>query len=98
MSYIPHRLTPLFMVQESFIQLEAKSQCHIPVATSDTDHMQIEIGKRNIESPITAKKWTPISTQRTRKPHLSASVQDKPALVACKGEISIIKPYVAFEG
>ncbi|MBW0525268.1 hypothetical protein O181_064983 [Austropuccinia psidii MF-1] len=44
------------------------------------------------ESLITEMKWTPIATQRSRKPQSSASIQGKPTLTACTGKITIINP------
>ncbi|MBW0527164.1 hypothetical protein O181_066879 [Austropuccinia psidii MF-1] len=42
--------------------------------------------------------WTPISTQRNRKPQNSASIQGKPTLTACTGKITMINPLVTSEG
>ncbi|MBW0469363.1 hypothetical protein O181_009078 [Austropuccinia psidii MF-1] len=55
-------------------------------------------GKRHSEGLITAKKWTPIDTQRNRKPQNSASIQGKPALTTCTGKSTIINPVVTSEG
>ncbi|MBW0474564.1 hypothetical protein O181_014279 [Austropuccinia psidii MF-1] len=55
-------------------------------------------GKRYSEGLITAKKWTPISTQRSRKPRNSASIQGKPTLITCTGKITIINPVVTSKG
>ncbi|MBW0504262.1 hypothetical protein O181_043977 [Austropuccinia psidii MF-1] len=42
--------------------------------------------------------WTPISTQRSRKPQNSASIQGKPTLITCTGNITIINPVVTSKG
>ncbi|MBW0522219.1 hypothetical protein O181_061934 [Austropuccinia psidii MF-1] len=42
--------------------------------------------------------WTPISTQRNRKPPNSASIQGKPTLTTCTGKITIINPVVTSKG
>ncbi|MBW0495856.1 hypothetical protein O181_035571 [Austropuccinia psidii MF-1] len=55
-------------------------------------------GKRHSEGLITAKRWTPIATQRNRKPQNSASIQGKPALTTCTGKITVINPVVASKG
>ncbi|MBW0475042.1 hypothetical protein O181_014757 [Austropuccinia psidii MF-1] len=54
--------------------------------------------KRHSEGLITAKKWTPIATQRSRKPQNAASIQGKPNLTACTGKITIINPVVTSKG
>ncbi|MBW0558009.1 hypothetical protein O181_097724 [Austropuccinia psidii MF-1] len=51
-------------------------------------------GKRHSEDLITEKKWTPIATQRNRKPQNSASIQGKPTLTTFTGKITIINPVV----
>ncbi|MBW0488713.1 hypothetical protein O181_028428 [Austropuccinia psidii MF-1] len=55
-------------------------------------------GKRNSESLTTAKNWTPIATHRSRKPQNSASIQGKPTLTTCTGNITIINPVVTSKG
>ncbi|MBW0493141.1 hypothetical protein O181_032856 [Austropuccinia psidii MF-1] len=50
------------------------------------------------EGLITSKKWPPISTQRNRKPQNFASIQGKPALITCTGQITIINPVVTSKG
>ncbi|MBW0575853.1 hypothetical protein O181_115568, partial [Austropuccinia psidii MF-1] len=55
-------------------------------------------GKRHSEGLITAKKWKPIATQKSRKPQNSASIQGKPTLITCKGKIPIITPVVTSKG
>ncbi|MBW0472507.1 hypothetical protein O181_012222 [Austropuccinia psidii MF-1] len=42
--------------------------------------------------------WTPIATQRNRKPRNSASIQGKPTLTTCTGRITIINPVVTSKG
>ncbi|MBW0584515.1 hypothetical protein O181_124230, partial [Austropuccinia psidii MF-1] len=42
--------------------------------------------------------WTPIATQKIRKPRNSASIQGKPTLTACTGKITIINPVVTSKG
>ncbi|MBW0560183.1 hypothetical protein O181_099898 [Austropuccinia psidii MF-1] len=55
-------------------------------------------GKSHSEGLITAKKWAPIATQRSRKPQNSASIQGKPTLITCTGKITIINPVVTSKG
>ncbi|MBW0485095.1 hypothetical protein O181_024810 [Austropuccinia psidii MF-1] len=76
-------------MEEIFIPLETQPPGNTPVAPSDTD-MQNDKGKRHIERLIPKKKWTPISTQSTRKPEISGSRQGKPALITHTGKIAII--------
>ncbi|MBW0464483.1 hypothetical protein O181_004198 [Austropuccinia psidii MF-1] len=47
---------------------------------------------------MTAKKWTPIATKRNRKTQSSASIQGKPTLTTCTGQINIINPVVTSKG
>ncbi|MBW0523683.1 hypothetical protein O181_063398 [Austropuccinia psidii MF-1] len=54
--------------------------------------------KRNGESLITTKRWTPIDTQSSRKPQIFASIKGKPTLIAFIGKITIIKPVVISKG
>ncbi|MBW0568514.1 hypothetical protein O181_108229 [Austropuccinia psidii MF-1] len=54
--------------------------------------------KRHSEGLITAKNWTPIATQRNRKPQNSALIQGKPTLTTCTGKITIINPVVTSKG
>ncbi|MBW0532217.1 hypothetical protein O181_071932, partial [Austropuccinia psidii MF-1] len=42
--------------------------------------------------------WTPIATQKSRKPQNSASIQGKPTLTACTGKIPVINPVVTSKG
>ncbi|MBW0475153.1 hypothetical protein O181_014868 [Austropuccinia psidii MF-1] len=42
--------------------------------------------------------WTPIATQRDRKPQNSASIQGKPTLTTCTGNITVINPAVTSKG
>ncbi|MBW0485540.1 hypothetical protein O181_025255 [Austropuccinia psidii MF-1] len=60
--------------------------------------MQKVKGKRQSESLISNKKWTPISTQWTRKLQKSASIQDKTTLRACRAKIAIVNPVVTSKG
>ncbi|MBW0524503.1 hypothetical protein O181_064218 [Austropuccinia psidii MF-1] len=69
----------------------------IPVTLSEPKGRKGK-GKGHSESLITAKKWTPIATQKTRKPQNSASIQHKPTLTACTGKITIINPIVTSKG
>ncbi|MBW0523169.1 hypothetical protein O181_062884 [Austropuccinia psidii MF-1] len=55
-------------------------------------------GKMHSEGLIKAKKCTPISTQRSRKPQNSASIKGKPTLITCTGKITIINPVVTSKG
>ncbi|MBW0487241.1 hypothetical protein O181_026956 [Austropuccinia psidii MF-1] len=55
-------------------------------------------GKRHSEGLITAKRWTPIATQRNRKPQNYASTQGKPTLTTCTGNITVINPVVTSKG
>ncbi|MBW0551972.1 hypothetical protein O181_091687 [Austropuccinia psidii MF-1] len=89
-------LSPLFLfdsVEDKFIPLETQSQANIPVTSSEPEGSKGK-GKRRSEGLITAKKWTPIATQRSRKPLNSASIQGKPTLTSCTGKITIINPVV----
>ncbi|MBW0485354.1 hypothetical protein O181_025069 [Austropuccinia psidii MF-1] len=54
-------------------------------------------GKRHSEGLITAKKWTPIATQRNRKPQNLATIQGKPTLTTCTRKITVINPVVTSE-
>ncbi|MBW0582797.1 hypothetical protein O181_122512, partial [Austropuccinia psidii MF-1] len=42
--------------------------------------------------------WTPIATQRNRKPQNSASIQGQPTLTTCTGKITIINPVATSKG
>ncbi|MBW0497267.1 hypothetical protein O181_036982, partial [Austropuccinia psidii MF-1] len=55
-------------------------------------------GKRHSEGLITAKKWTPIATQRSTKQLNSTSIKGKPTLTASTGKITIINPVVTSKG
>ncbi|MBW0564538.1 hypothetical protein O181_104253, partial [Austropuccinia psidii MF-1] len=79
--------------EENFIPLETQSQANPPVTPSEPEGSKGK-GKRNSEGLITAKKWTPIATQRSRKPQTSASIQGKPTLTTCTGKITIVNPVV----
>ncbi|MBW0507405.1 hypothetical protein O181_047120 [Austropuccinia psidii MF-1] len=47
---------------------------------------------------MSAKKRTPMATQRSIKPQNSASIQGKPTLITCTGNITIINPVVTSKG
>ncbi|MBW0473521.1 hypothetical protein O181_013236 [Austropuccinia psidii MF-1] len=70
---------------------------YTPVIPSDTEGNKHN-GERCSEGIITTKKWTPISTQRARKPQSSASIQGKPTLITCIEQITIINPVVTSKG
>ncbi|MBW0545230.1 hypothetical protein O181_084945 [Austropuccinia psidii MF-1] len=55
--------------------LETQSQANTPVTSSEPEGSKGK-GKRHSESLITAKKWTQIATQSSRKPQNSASIQE----------------------
>ncbi|MBW0564950.1 hypothetical protein O181_104665, partial [Austropuccinia psidii MF-1] len=63
-------------MEENYISLETQSQANTPVTPSEPEGSKGK-GKRHGEGLITAKKWTPIATQRSTKPRSSASIQDK---------------------
>ncbi|MBW0476947.1 hypothetical protein O181_016662 [Austropuccinia psidii MF-1] len=79
-------------MEDRLIPLEAESQENPQVTPSDTGHMQKGKWKRNIESPTTTKKWTPISTKRPIKSQTSASIHGQPTLITCTGKITVINP------
>ncbi|MBW0544539.1 hypothetical protein O181_084254, partial [Austropuccinia psidii MF-1] len=60
--------------EENYIPLETQSQANTPVTPSEPEGSKGK-GKRHSGGLITAKKWTPIATQRSRKPQNSASIQ-----------------------
>ncbi|MBW0548724.1 hypothetical protein O181_088439, partial [Austropuccinia psidii MF-1] len=70
---------------------------HIPVTPSEPEGSKGK-GKRHNEVLITAKKWTPIATQRSTKPQNPASILGKPTLTTCTGKITIINPVVTSKG
>ncbi|MBW0486963.1 hypothetical protein O181_026678 [Austropuccinia psidii MF-1] len=47
---------------------------------------------------MTAKKWTPIATHRSKKPQNSASIQGEPTLTACTGKIKVIDRVLTSKG
>ncbi|MBW0489649.1 hypothetical protein O181_029364 [Austropuccinia psidii MF-1] len=69
----------------------------MPVEPSDTEGNKGK-GERHSESLITTKKWTHISTQRSKKPQASASIQGKPTLITCTGKITVINLAVTSKG
>ncbi|MBW0477490.1 hypothetical protein O181_017205 [Austropuccinia psidii MF-1] len=73
-----------------------QSDSNTPVTPSEPEGSKAK-GKRHSEGLITAKGWTPISTQRNRKPQNSASIQGKPTLT-CTGKIKVINPVVTSKG
>ena len=80
-------------MEENFIPLETQSQANKPVTPSEPEGRKGK-GKSHSEGLIPAEKWTPIATQRNRKPQKSASRQGKPTLTTCTGKITIINPVV----
>ncbi|MBW0579730.1 hypothetical protein O181_119445 [Austropuccinia psidii MF-1] len=84
-------------MEGNFIPLESQSQANTPVTPSEPEGSKSK-GKRHSEGLITAKKWTPIATQKSRKPQNSASIQGKPTLITCTGKITIINPVVISKG
>ncbi|MBW0527314.1 hypothetical protein O181_067029 [Austropuccinia psidii MF-1] len=91
------RLYLLITMEENFIPLETQSQANKPVTPSEPEGSKGK-GKRHSEGLITAKKWTPIATQRSRKPRNSASIQGNPTLTSCTGNITIINQVVTSKG
>ncbi|MBW0508981.1 hypothetical protein O181_048696, partial [Austropuccinia psidii MF-1] len=73
------------------------SRLTIPVTPSGPEGSK-GIGKRHSEGLITAKGWTPIATQRNRKPQISASIQGKPTLTTFTGNMTVISPSVTSKG
>ncbi|MBW0587820.1 hypothetical protein O181_127535 [Austropuccinia psidii MF-1] len=87
----------LVKVEQNFIPLEAQSQACTPVTPLEPEESKGK-GKRHSEGLITEKKWTPIATQRSRKPQNPASVQGKKTLINCTGKITINNPVVTSKG
>ncbi|MBW0544913.1 hypothetical protein O181_084628, partial [Austropuccinia psidii MF-1] len=83
--------------EENYIPLETQSQTNTPVTPSEPEGSKGK-GKRHSESLITAKRWTPIATQRNRKPQNPASIQGKPTSTTCTGKITVINPVVSSKG
>ncbi|MBW0568823.1 hypothetical protein O181_108538, partial [Austropuccinia psidii MF-1] len=83
--------------EENYIPLETQSQANTTVTPSKPEGSKGK-GKRHSEGLITAKKWTPIATQRKRKPRNSASIQGKPTLTTFTGKITIISPVATSKG
>ncbi|MBW0465557.1 hypothetical protein O181_005272 [Austropuccinia psidii MF-1] len=93
-------ISPVFLfnsVEENYIPFETKSQANTPVTPSEPEGSKGK-GKRHSEGLMTEKKWTPISTQRNRKPRNPPSIQGKPTLTTCIGNITIINPVVTSKG
>ncbi|MBW0472968.1 hypothetical protein O181_012683 [Austropuccinia psidii MF-1] len=76
--------------------LESQSQRSTAVVPSEPEVKGK--GERHIESLITANRWTPIATQRSRKPQSSTSIQGKPTLIACTGKITMLHPVATSKG
>ncbi|MBW0512944.1 hypothetical protein O181_052659 [Austropuccinia psidii MF-1] len=87
----------IYEVEESFIPLEAQSQGSTPVISAEPESREGK-GERHSESLITAKNWTPIATQRSRKPQNSPSIQGKPTLITFTGKITLISTFVTSKG
>ncbi|MBW0489990.1 hypothetical protein O181_029705 [Austropuccinia psidii MF-1] len=85
------------ILEENYIPLETQSQANIPVTPSEPVVPKGK-GKRQSEGLITAKRWTPIATQRNKKPQNSASIQGKQNLTAFTGNITIINPALTSKG
>ncbi|MBW0564779.1 hypothetical protein O181_104494, partial [Austropuccinia psidii MF-1] len=83
--------------EENFIPLETQSQGSTPVIPGEPQSRKGK-GKRHSESLITARKWTPIATQRSGKLQNSASIQGKQTLTTSKGKITIIHPVLTSKG
>ncbi|MBW0560805.1 hypothetical protein O181_100520 [Austropuccinia psidii MF-1] len=84
-------IRPIFLfdsVEENFIPPEPQSQGSAPVIPSEPEGKGK--GKRHSERLIRAKTWTPIGTQRSRKPQNSESIQGKPTSTTCTGKITVI--------
>ncbi|MBW0482714.1 hypothetical protein O181_022429 [Austropuccinia psidii MF-1] len=84
-------------LEENYIPLATQSQANTPVTPSEPEGSKGK-GKRHSEGLITEKRFTPIATQRSRKPQNSASIQGKPTLTTCTGKITIINPVVTSKG
>ncbi|MBW0519770.1 hypothetical protein O181_059485 [Austropuccinia psidii MF-1] len=84
-------------MEDNFIPLETQSQANTPLTPSEPEGSKGK-GKRHSESLITAKKWTPIATQKSRKQRNFASIQGKPTLTACTGKITRTNPVVTSKG
>ncbi|MBW0461319.1 hypothetical protein O181_001034 [Austropuccinia psidii MF-1] len=92
--YFPEAIS---RVEENVIPLETQSQANTPVRPSEPEGSRGK-GQRHSEVLIRAKRWTPIDTQRNRKPSNSASIQGKPTLTTFTGKITIINPFVTSKG
>ncbi|MBW0536446.1 hypothetical protein O181_076161 [Austropuccinia psidii MF-1] len=80
-------------VEKNLITLETQSQGSTPVIPAESEVSKGK-GKRHSEALMTTKKWTPIATQRSRKPQNCASIKGKQILISCTGKITIINPVV----
>ncbi|MBW0464579.1 hypothetical protein O181_004294 [Austropuccinia psidii MF-1] len=93
-------LGPLLLsdsVEENYIPLETQSQANTSGTPSEPEGSKGK-GRRHSEGLITAKAWTPIVTQRNRKPQSSESIQGKSTLTTFTGKITIINPVVTSQG
>ncbi|MBW0517687.1 hypothetical protein O181_057402 [Austropuccinia psidii MF-1] len=63
-----------YCMEENVIPLETQSQANAPVTPSQPEGSKGK-EKRHSEGLITAKRWSPIAIQRSRKPQNSASIQ-----------------------
>ncbi|MBW0499428.1 hypothetical protein O181_039143 [Austropuccinia psidii MF-1] len=85
-------------MEENYIPLETQSQSNTQVTPSEPEGSKGK-GKRHSEGLITAKKWTPIATQRNRKPQNSVSIQGKsPKAVDRKFVQGAVKEILASKG
>ncbi|MBW0467772.1 hypothetical protein O181_007487 [Austropuccinia psidii MF-1] len=84
-------------LEENSIPLETHSQANIAVTPSESEGSKGKV-KRHSGGLITAKKQTPIATQRSRKPQNSESIQGKTTLITCTGKIKSINPVVTSKG
>ncbi|MBW0463901.1 hypothetical protein O181_003616 [Austropuccinia psidii MF-1] len=84
-------------MEENYIPLETQSQTNTPMTPSEPKGSKGK-GKRHSESLVTTKNWTPIATQRNRKPLNSASIQGRPTLTTCTEKITMINPVVTSKG
>ncbi|MBW0498467.1 hypothetical protein O181_038182 [Austropuccinia psidii MF-1] len=85
-------------MEENYIPLETQSQANTTVTPSEPEGSKSK-GKRHSKGLITAKKWTPISTQRNRKPQNPASIQVKlPKSEENKFVQGTVKETLAYKG
>ncbi|MBW0529582.1 hypothetical protein O181_069297 [Austropuccinia psidii MF-1] len=77
--------------------IETQSPANTPVTPSEPEGSKGK-GKSHSEGLMTARRWTPITTQRNRKPQNSASIQGKPTLTNFTANIIIITPVETSKG